>query len=205
MPKSGQNRSESLCAGLWAPCRVFWVWFGLALGTIPARNRRFLAGLLKVFGSRLAQPSIPQGMNRRSSDVSAPAPPDLKRPGHGQLGTPNGDTQHPVFKIRFWRNQPSEATWCIKIWLGSHVVIHHWQLPLSRLKRIMQPRAGIEQNALSRFDKLAFASPLSAHSLCLKRPTILKHIPLPGPTRPRGGLGKAPAGAPLDLHRFSAR
>ena len=23
-PKSGQNRSESLCAGLWAPCRVFW-------------------------------------------------------------------------------------------------------------------------------------------------------------------------------------
>jgi hypothetical protein len=28
---------------------------------------------------------------------------------------------------------------------------------------------------------------------------------LPGPTRPRGGLGKAPAGAPLDLHRFSAR
>ncbi len=29
--------------------------------------------------------------------------------------------------------------------------------------------------------------------------------PLPGPTRPQGGLGKAPAGAPLDLHRLSAR
>ncbi len=28
--------------------------------------------------------------------------------------------------------------------------------------------------------------------------------PLPGPTRPRG-LGKAPAGASLDLHRSSAR
>ena len=27
----------------------------------------------------------------------------------------------------------------------------------------------------------------------------------PGPTRPRGGLGKASAGPPLDLHRFSAR
>ena len=29
MTKSGQNRSESLCAGLWVPCRVFWVWFGV--------------------------------------------------------------------------------------------------------------------------------------------------------------------------------
>ncbi len=28
--KSGQNRSESLCAGLWSPCRVFWAWFGPA-------------------------------------------------------------------------------------------------------------------------------------------------------------------------------
>ena len=26
MPKSGQNRSQSLCAGLWAPCRAFWAW-----------------------------------------------------------------------------------------------------------------------------------------------------------------------------------
>ncbi len=27
--------------------------------------------------------------------------------------------------------------------------------------------------------------------------------PFPGPTRSRGGVGKAPAGAPLDLHRFA--
>ncbi len=36
-------------------------------------------------------------------------------------------------------------------------------------------------------------------------PEIVDFGPLPGPTRPRGGLGKAPAGAPLDLHRFFAR
>ncbi len=35
-------------------------------------------------------------------------------------------------------------------------------------------------------------------------PEIGDFGPLPGPTRPRRGLGKAPAGAPLDLHRFSA-
>ncbi len=27
-PKSAQNRWESVCAGLWVPCRVFWVRFG---------------------------------------------------------------------------------------------------------------------------------------------------------------------------------
>ena len=36
-------------------------------------------------------------------------------------------------------------------------------------------------------------------------PDIVDLGPLPGPTRPRGGLKKAPAGAPLDLHRFSVR
>jgi hypothetical protein len=49
-PKAGQNRSESLCAGLWAPCRVFWAWFGPALGPIPVRNRRFSAGSVKLWG-----------------------------------------------------------------------------------------------------------------------------------------------------------
>ncbi len=39
----------------------------------------------------------------------------------------------------------------------------------------------------------------------LIRTEIADFGPLPGPTRPRGGLGKAPAGALLDLHRFSAR
>ncbi len=58
MPKRAQNRSEPLCAGLWVPCRVFWGWFGAALGSHPIRNRRFLAGSLKVFGALLAQPSL---------------------------------------------------------------------------------------------------------------------------------------------------
>jgi hypothetical protein len=35
-------------------------------------------------------------------------------------------------------------------------------------------------------------------------PEIVDFGPLPGPTRLQG-LGKAPAGASLDLHRFSAR
>ncbi len=56
-PKSCQNRSESLCAGLWAPCRVFWAWFGLVLGPLLVRNRRFPAGSLKIAEARLAQPS----------------------------------------------------------------------------------------------------------------------------------------------------
>jgi hypothetical protein len=36
-------------------------------------------------------------------------------------------------------------------------------------------------------------------------PDIVDFDPLAGPTRPRGGLGKGPAWAPLELHRFSAR
>ncbi len=27
-PTSAQNLSESLCAALWVPCRMFWAWFG---------------------------------------------------------------------------------------------------------------------------------------------------------------------------------
>ncbi len=54
-PKSGQNRSDSLCAGLWAPCLVFRAWFGPALVPNPVRNRRLPAGSLKVFGAPLAQ------------------------------------------------------------------------------------------------------------------------------------------------------
>ncbi len=60
-PKSVQNRSESLCRGLWAPCRSFWAWFGPALGPNPARNRGFRAGSFKVFGALLAQPSCHGG------------------------------------------------------------------------------------------------------------------------------------------------
>ncbi len=55
--KLAQNRSDSLCDGLWVPCRVFWAWFGPALGSNPARNRRFPARSFKVFGAILAQPS----------------------------------------------------------------------------------------------------------------------------------------------------
>ncbi len=57
MPKPVQNRSESLCAGSWVPCRIFWAWFGPALGPNPVRNCRFPAGSLEVFGALLAQPS----------------------------------------------------------------------------------------------------------------------------------------------------
>ncbi len=56
-PKSVQSRSESLCSGLWVPCRIFWACFGPALGPNPIRNLRFPTGSLKVFGALLAQPS----------------------------------------------------------------------------------------------------------------------------------------------------
>jgi hypothetical protein len=56
--KSGHNRSESLCAGFWAPCRIFWAWFGFASGPNPVRNRRFPAGSLNIFGALVAQPSL---------------------------------------------------------------------------------------------------------------------------------------------------
>ncbi len=48
-PESVENRSESLCAGLWVPCRIFWLWFGPILGPNPVRNRRFPA--VRVFPS----------------------------------------------------------------------------------------------------------------------------------------------------------
>ncbi len=53
MPKAVQIRSESLCANLRAPRRIFWAWFGPALGPNPARKRRFPAGFLKAFGAKL--------------------------------------------------------------------------------------------------------------------------------------------------------
>ncbi len=34
---------------------------------------------------------------------------------------------------------------------------------------------------------------------------IVDFGPLPGPTQPRECLGRAPAGTPLDLHRYSTR
>ncbi len=44
-PKLAQNRSESLYAGLWAPCRVVWAWFGFALGPkIAIRIRTSVRG-----------------------------------------------------------------------------------------------------------------------------------------------------------------
>ncbi len=49
--KSGQNRSESLGAGLWVPCRLFWAWFG-------ARKRRFPARSVKMCGPLLPQPIL---------------------------------------------------------------------------------------------------------------------------------------------------
>ncbi len=33
-PESAQTRSESLCASLWVPCRIFWAWFCPTLGQI---------------------------------------------------------------------------------------------------------------------------------------------------------------------------
>ncbi len=67
-PKSGQNRSESLCAGLWAPCRVFWAWFGFALGPVSVRNIRFPAGSLQTLWGpfSLSESSSPGGFWWRS-------------------------------------------------------------------------------------------------------------------------------------------
>jgi hypothetical protein len=54
--KSAHNRSESLCAGLSVPCRIFWAWFGRALGFNSVRSR-FLAWSFEAFGALWAQPS----------------------------------------------------------------------------------------------------------------------------------------------------
>jgi hypothetical protein len=53
--KLSQNPSESLCAGLWVRCQIFWVWFGPAFGPTPGGSRRLPAGSLSVFGALLAQ------------------------------------------------------------------------------------------------------------------------------------------------------
>jgi hypothetical protein len=55
--KSAQNRSKSLCGGLWVPCRIFSAGFGPVVGPDSLRNRRFPAGSLKVVGALVAEPS----------------------------------------------------------------------------------------------------------------------------------------------------
>ncbi len=47
-----QKRSESLRAGLWVPCRVFWDGFGPALGPNSIRNPRFRPDPQKFSRSR---------------------------------------------------------------------------------------------------------------------------------------------------------
>ncbi len=64
-PKSAQNPSESWCASLWAPCRVFWAWFCPALRPNSVRDRRFPAGSLQVFRALLAQPSFDLSLDFR--------------------------------------------------------------------------------------------------------------------------------------------
>ncbi len=54
-PKSGQNHSESLCAGLRAPCRVFGACSGLAVARLEIEDPR-PGPSLRVFGALLAQP-----------------------------------------------------------------------------------------------------------------------------------------------------
>ncbi len=46
-----KNRSEPLSASLRVPCRIFWAWFGPALGPNPTRHRSSPAGSSKVFGA----------------------------------------------------------------------------------------------------------------------------------------------------------
>ncbi len=75
MPKLVQNRSESLCTGLWAPCRICSTRFGPALGPNPVRNRRFPTGSLKVFGALFAQPSRGrEGDRNRKNGVTLSVP-----------------------------------------------------------------------------------------------------------------------------------
>ncbi len=45
-----------MCAGLWVPCLIFSVCLGPALGPNLVRNRKFLAGSLKVVGAFSVQP-----------------------------------------------------------------------------------------------------------------------------------------------------
>ncbi len=54
--KPVRNRSESVCAGLWAPLQVFLAWFRPVWGPNVAPSRRFPAEFLKMFGALLAQP-----------------------------------------------------------------------------------------------------------------------------------------------------
>ena len=111
-PKPVRNRSESVCAGLWAPCRIFWAWFGPALGPNPARKRRFPARSLKVFGALLAQPS-PDPCTRcyaivlpgRKSGFRAGFRPDSNRESL-KIGPPSGrrPAGGPMLKLSRFRS-----------------------------------------------------------------------------------------------------
>jgi hypothetical protein len=52
--KSGNDRSESLCAGLLSPCRIFWAWFGLSFRPKSGSKSKISGRILKsVRGPRL--------------------------------------------------------------------------------------------------------------------------------------------------------
>jgi hypothetical protein len=93
-PRWAQNRSESLCAGSWVPCRICWAWFGPALGPNPARKRRFPTRSSKVFGALVAQPRESLGGCR------LPRPPAL----------PMGNS-HPPDPPRWGGQPPPKTPW----------------------------------------------------------------------------------------------
>ncbi len=79
-----RNRTESVCAGLWAPPGAFWAWFRPASGPIWAPNRRFPAGFLKDVGALVSQPSRAQ-VCEPGRDVLISKP---LRPGGGRTRSP---------------------------------------------------------------------------------------------------------------------
>ncbi len=147
--ESVQNRSESLCAGLWAPCRVFWAWFGPALGPIPVRSRRFPAGSFKVLWVRRVYPGRRQAgwvLTRRCFVARAAESLEFG------IACPGG----------YMRWHLSDRTY------------------LQCSQKLLLFFCGGVKTGNRRF--------------------WVASRPNPAP----GGLGKAPAGAPPDLHRFSA-
>ncbi len=81
-PQWAHNRSESLCAGLWVPCRIFLVWFGPALGPTPNRSRRFPAESLNIFGALFGRNNFDVSFHRFFRRRRAPWS------GHGQTPWP---------------------------------------------------------------------------------------------------------------------
>ncbi len=92
-PKSDQNRSGSLCTGLWVPCQIFLAWIDPAVGQNPIRNPTFPARVLKIGRGPFSSAEVSVGAQSVPRQPLPPGAVPAAAPGDRFLCSALGDNR----------------------------------------------------------------------------------------------------------------